>query len=99
MNKNQEQEFFSLIHTPVITDKTTKILEKNQYCFKVDHKANKIKIKKAIEFIFQVKIININTYHEPRKRKKVGRFHGYKTHYKRAIVTLSKESSIKLFSD
>lgn len=99
INRYYEENFFNIIHAPIITDKTTKLLEKNQYCFKVDHKANKIEIKKAIETIFKVKIVNINTSHEPRKKRKVGRFSGYKKHYKKAIVTLSSNSSINLFSD
>ena len=99
MNNNKQQEFFHIIQEPVITDKTTKLLEKNQYCFKVNHKANKDNIKKAIEFIFKVKVIQVNTYHEPRKKRKVGRFSGYKKHYKKAIVKLSKNDHINLFSD
>lgn len=99
MNKKQEEEFFDIINRPIITDKTTKLLEKNQYCFRVYHKANKTIIKKAVEFIFNVKVININTSHEPKKKRKVGRFQGYKKHYKKAIVTLSNDSRINLFSD
>ena len=90
---------FQIIHKPIITDKTTKLLEKNQYCFKVNHKVNKTEIKEAIESIFKVKVININTSHEPRKKRKVGRFYGYRTHFKKAIVTLSNNSTINLFSD
>ena len=99
MNKYYKNDFFNIIHSPIITDKTTKLLEKNQYCFKVDHKANKMEIKKAIESIFKVQIINVNTSHEPRKKRRVGRFSGYKRHYKKAIITLSNNSSINLFSD
>ena len=99
MNKDQKRKLFSIIQHPIITDKTTKLLEKNQYCFKVDHRANKLAIKQAIEFIFNVKVIRINTCHEPRKKRKVGRFYGYKKHYKKAIITLSNNNSINLFSD
>ena len=99
MSRYEEETFFDIIHSPIITDKTTKLLERNQYCFRVDYKANKIEIKKALEFIFKVKIVNINTSHEPKKKRKVGRFSGYKRHYKKAIITLSKNSSINLFSD
>lgn len=99
MNKKQEAKLYSIVQQPVITDKTTKLLEKNQYCFKVNHKVNKTKIKQAIEIIFNVKVININTYHEPRKKRKVGRFYGYKKHYKKAIITLSTNDKIDLFSN
>jgi len=99
MSKNQEKSIFNIIQEPIITDKTTKLLEKNQYCFKVNHKINKTEIKEAVESIFQVKVIKINTYHAPKKKRKVGRFHGYRKHYKKAIITLSKNSKINLFSD
>lgn len=99
MNKDQNVEYFKIIYTPIVTDKTTKLLEKNQYCFRVNPKVNKTKIKQAIEFIFKVKVTNINTCHEPKKRRKVGRFHGYRTHYKKAIITLLPGNTINLFSD
>lgn len=99
MNKNYKENLFDNIGKPIITDKTTKLLEKNQYCFRVNHKINKIQIKEAIEFIFKVKVTNVNTSHEPRKRRKVGRFNGYKKHFKKAIVTLSDNDTINLFSD
>jgi len=88
MDKNRQREFLQVIKEPILTDKTTKLLEKNQYCFKVDHRTDKTTIKKAIEYIFKVKVNKINTCHSPYKRRKVGRFSGYKGHYKKAIVTL-----------
>lgn len=99
MNKRLNPNIFQIIYKPVITDKTTKLLEKNQYCFQVNHKFNKIEIKNAIEYFFDVKVTNINTCHEPKKKRKVGRFSGYKKHVKKAIVTLSADSTIDLFSE
>ena len=75
-----------------------KILEKNQYCFQISPKTTKIQIKQAIEFIFNVKVIKVNTYYKPRKKRKVGRFQGYRKHYKKAIVTLFQNDKINLFS-
>lgn len=99
MDNKHKEKFYNIIHKPVITDKTTKLLEKNQYCFKVNYKVNKNEIKQAIEVIFNVKVVKINTYHEPIKKRKVGRFYGYKKHYKKAIITLSTNDKIDLFSD
>ena len=93
-----QRELLSIIKKPIITDKTTKLLEKNQYCFQVNYNTTKKTIKQAIEYIFSVKVIKVNTYHAPRKQRKVGRFHGYKSHYKKAIVTLSPNNKINLFS-
>lgn len=99
MKKSYKKNIFDIIKEPIITDKTTKLLEKNQYCFKVNYRKNKTEIKQAIEQIFNVKVISINTSHEPRKKCKVGRFSGHKRHYKKAIVTLSDNDTINLFSD
>lgn len=99
MDKDKIRKFFTIIKKPIITDKTTKFLENNQYCFQVDHRINKISIKEAIEYIFDVKVTKINTYHQPPKKRTVGRFTGYRAHYKKAIVTLSKNHKIDLFSE
>ena len=99
MDKQQKLELFNTIKKPIITDKTTKLLENNQYCFQVNYKTNKTKIKKAIEYLFNVKVIKINTYHKPHKKRTVGRFKGYKAHYKKAIIKLSKTDKIDLFSE
>ena len=94
-----QRKLLNIVKKPIITDKTTKLLEKNQYCFQVNYNTSKKIIKQAIEYIFSVKVIKINTYHAPRKQRKVGRFHGYKPHHKKAIVTLSPNNKINLFSN
>lgn len=99
MDTNEIRVFLTIIKKPVITDKTTKLLENNQYCFQVDPKVDKLKIKKAIEYIFDVKVKKVNTSHKPLQKRTVGRFTGYRAHYKKAIVTLSKNYKINLFSE
>ena len=54
MPRNSTRFFFDIIKKPIITDKTTKLLELNQYSFIVDKKATKNEIKQAIKYIFQV---------------------------------------------
>lgn len=97
-NKNYRQ-IIDLIKYPIITDKATRLLELNQYTFATDIKANKEQIKSAIEYLFQVKVTAVNTYHAPIKKKRVGRFMGRKSKYKRAIITLESGNSIDLFSE
>lgn len=99
MNKDTDRELIKLIRQAIVTDKTTKLLENNQYCFYVNHKIDKPKIKQAIEYFFNVKVIKVNTCNMPRKKRKVGRFQGYKAHYKKAIVKLSPDNKIDLFSE
>ena len=88
-----------VIKYPIITDKGTRLLENNQYSFVVDRYSNKLTIKAAIEYLFNVKVIKVNTCRLPRKKKRVGKFIGWKPNYKKAIVTLSEGDVINLFTD
>lgn len=95
---------FSLSHAqiikyPIITDKATRLLENNQYSFVVDRYSNKTAIKSAIEYLFNVQVIKINTCRLPRKKKRVGKYIGWKPQYKKAIVTLSEGDIINLFTE
>jgi large subunit ribosomal protein L23 len=88
-----------IIKYPIITDKATRLLENNQYSFVVERDSDKITIKTAIESLFNVKVIKVNTCHLPRKKKRVGKYIGWKPQYKKAIVTLSEGYVINLFTD
>lgn len=95
MKKNN----IDIIKHPVITDKTTKEIENNTYCFNVTADSNKKEIKKAIEEIFDVKVKKINTIKNPPKTKTVGRFKGKKTIYKKALIKLGENYKINLFDE
>lgn len=88
-----------IIKYPIITDKATQLLENNQYSFVVDRYSDKLTIKASIEYLFDVKVIKINTSRLPRKKKRVGKYIGWKPQYKKAIVTLSEGDVINLFTD
>jgi large subunit ribosomal protein L23 len=88
-----------VIKYPIITDKATRLLENNQYSFVVERSSDKPTIKTAIEYLFKVKVIKINTCRLPRKQKRVGKYIGWKPQYKKAIVTLSEGDVINLFTD
>lgn len=88
-----------LIRRPIITEKATRVLEDNQYTFEVAPRASKPEIKAAVEFLFDVKVVGINTLMPPRKARRVGKFAGHKPQYKRAIVTLASGDSITLFPE
>lgn len=89
-----------IIIRPVITEKTMKQTEhENKFTFVVDKKANKIAIKKAIEEIFNVKVITVNTVNVRPKTKRVGRYIGKTSAYKKAIVTLPEGQDINLFNN
>ena len=99
MRNNSYYNLTNIIKYPIITDKATRILENNQYSFAVNPNSNKINIKIAIEYLFGVKIIKINTAHFPRKKKRIGKNIGWKSQYKKAIVTLTEGDVINLFSE
>jgi large subunit ribosomal protein L23 len=88
-----------IIKYPIITDKATRLLENNQYSFVVDPYPDKIIIKSAIESLFNVTVIKVNTCRLPRKKKRVGKYIGWKPQYKKAIVTLSEGYVINLFTE
>ena len=96
---NSSRSSVQIVKYPIITDKATRLLENNQYSFVVDRYSDKIEIKDAIENLFDVKVIKINTCRLPRKKKRVGRYIGWKPQYKKAIVTLSEGDVINLFTD
>jgi len=94
-----DRELADLILKPIITEKGTIQMELNKYVFDVLPKATKPDIRAAIESLFDVTVIKVNTLKLPRKKRRVGRFEGYKAQYKRAIVTLKEGDSIALFPD
>ncbi len=99
MTKLDTRNLADLIIKPIVTEKATLLLEQNQYVFEVVPKATKPDIKAAIEALFDVKVTSVNTARPPRKKKRVGRFLGFKPQVKRAIVTLQEGDSINLFPE
>ncbi|MDA3128919.1 50S ribosomal protein L23 [Aliibacillus thermotolerans] len=81
-----------IIKRPVITERSTDLMEEKKYTFEVDRKANKVQIKKAIEEIFDVKVEKVNTMNQKGKLRRFGRYEGYRPNTKKAIVTLTPDS-------
>lgn len=98
-NKTQTRDLPDLILKPIVTEKATLLLEQNKYVFDVVLKATKPEIKAAIESLFDVKVAAVNTIRPPRKKRRVGKYIGFKPLYKRAIVTLREGDSITLFPE
>ena len=85
-----------LIKGPIMTEKSSTLAKDNVITFSVDPKANKTEIKQAIEKIFNVKVENVNTVTVRPKKKRVGKYTGYTSKVKKAIVKLKEGSSIEL---
>ena len=86
-----------IIIRPVVTEKSIGLMENNKYVFKVALSANKIEIKKAVEEIFKVKVVDVNTVRVKGKEKRMGRSVGKTSDYKKAIVQLAEGDSIEIF--
>lgn len=93
-----------IIIKPIVTEKMTQISEKfNRVGFQVAHSANKIEIKKAVEEMYNVTVIGVNTsnYHGKKKSRytKAGIINGMTATYKKAIVTLKEGDTIDFYSN
>jgi len=87
-----------VIKGPIITEKTHMLKSMaNKVTFRVDVKANKIEIRKAIEELFKVKVLAVNTVNMKGKRKRMGRTEGVRANWKKAIVTLAPGENIPGF--
>jgi large subunit ribosomal protein L23 len=83
---------------PVISEKSYGLLEENKYTFVVAPNANKTQIKIAVEKVFGVQVVSVNTLNRQGKRKRTRTGYGKRKDTKRAIVTLSAESKpIEIF--
>lgn len=85
----------NIIIAPVITEKSESLKLQNVYVFKVAKNANKTQIKNEIEKRFNVKVLSINTLNVVQKKRRVGRYTGLTTAYKKAYVKLAEGSSIE----
>lgn len=86
-----------VIKRPVISEKSYSLLDENKYTFVVDPEANKTQIKIAIEQIFSVRVLNVNTLNRQGKRKRTRGGFGHRSDTKRAIVALAPGDRIEIF--
>jgi large subunit ribosomal protein L23 len=89
---------FSFIARPYITEKGTGLYaEQNKAIFQIKKHVNKIELKKAIESIFGVTVEKINTLNQSGKKRRLGRWEGRRSDWKKAIVTLKEGQTIEYF--
>jgi large subunit ribosomal protein L23 len=88
---------YDIIKEPVVTEKATdERMNHNKYTLYVDPRANKSQIKSAVETLFGVTVLSINTRSISGKTKRMGRFEGKTSRGKKAIMTLKQGDRIKL---
>lgn len=82
---------------PLVTEKSTRLMEDGTYVFVVDRRATKIDIRRAVEQVFGVKVVAVNTLNVRGKWRRMGRFRGKRPDWKKAVVRLAPGQRIPLF--
>lgn len=86
-----------VILAPVVSEKSYALLDEGRYTFLVHPTTNKTEIKEAVQTIFGVKVVSVNTINRKGKRKRFGLRYGQRSNTKRAVVTLADGESIDIF--
>jgi large subunit ribosomal protein L23 len=88
---------YDIIKRPLITEKTTKLVDTGKYTFEVMQGVNKIEIKNAIEELFNVNVVSINVVNVRKKARRVGKYDGFTPAVRKAVVTLQKGQTLDVF--
>lgn len=96
--KNKPSDFKpgGVLLSAITTEKAMAAQGLNRYVFKVAPKANKIEIAKTIGKNYNVKVMAVNIINIPRKARQVGKTKGFKSGYKKTVVTLAKGQTIEI---
>ena len=89
----------TIITRPLITEKNTQLRASNKYVFEVDRHATRQDVREAIQQVFGVKVDSVNTMVIKGKLKRTGRFAGYRSDRKKAIVKLAAGQKIDRFGE
>ncbi len=92
----REEELYDVIRAPLVTEKATLVSEHNQVVFKVAINASKPEIKEAVERLFNVKVLAVNTLVRKGKVKRFRGVKGQQGDFKKAIITLQAGQTIDI---
>jgi large subunit ribosomal protein L23 len=93
------KDVYSVLKRPLFTEKNDRLKENfNKFAFEVEMKANKIEVRQAVEQIFGVSVVKVNTMRVHGKVKRRGRSVGRRPDWKKAIVTLKEGDTIPIWS-
>jgi len=99
MSETININYYDIIRRPLITEKATEASSLNKFFFEVSACANKVKVKKAVEAIFGVKVAQVNISNAIGKKKMFKGKEGFRKGHKRAIVTLEQGQKIDFTSE
>ena len=98
MSQDLNSSYFDVLRRPLLTEKGQDMRDEDgKYLFEVDAAANKVEIARAVEKLFGVRVEKVNTQVVRGKKKRVGRFFGKRSNWKKAVVTLRDGDVIDLF--
>jgi large subunit ribosomal protein L23 len=83
----------------ITSKKDLNLIDNKKYSFFIQKWLDKSTLKDTVEYLFGVKVLKVNTLNMAKKRRRVGKFKGYRTNYKKAIVTIDPNDNIQLFSN
>jgi large subunit ribosomal protein L23 len=98
MSRTAGKDPRDILLKPVVSEKSYSLLDENKYTFIVDPSANKTEIKIAVEKVFNVKVVSVNTANRPGKRRRTRFGVGKRPDTKRAIVAIADGQRIDIFS-
>ena len=88
---------YDIIVRPLITEKSTQLIELNKYTFEVKQGSNKVEVAKAVEEIWGVKVVAVNMINTQRKARRVGKYEGLRPAVQKAVVTLAEGDKLDVF--
>ena len=94
MKKISSQKLYEIIRNPLVSEKSTYVSQFNYYVFKVSNKSTKSQIKQAVEKLFDVKVLSVNTLNQNGKIKKFRNISGKRPDFKKAFVKLAEGNTI-----
>lgn len=88
---------YDIIKRPLITEKTTQLVDSGKYTFEVMQGVNKVEVKKAIEELFDVNVVSVNIINVRKKARRVGKYDGFTPAVRKAVVTLQEGQTLDVF--
>lgn len=94
--RKRVSEVYNIISRPHVSEKSTNLSSANWYTFKISPRANKNEVKEAVEAIYGVDVLAVNIINVPAKKRRLGRFQGFKKGHKKAIVKIKAGQKIEI---
>ena len=94
--KSKAGEAYKILKGPHVTERASDLTAQNQYVFKVWPRANKVQIKKAVEDVFGVNVMQVRIINVVRKKRRLGKIEGFRKGYKKAIVKIKEGQKIEI---